>query len=326
MDGVIWINEIKEMESKKLQIDIKVCDNEEKRYIYQLECKDRDYNFYYIENLWLSTSINIKSVYTIKVKDNFLKVNKKKIYSNMVNSMFLEDIVIIYGDDIKKILLMKINNSRILMCNSSLKKYIKNKYMEYILEFFERIFQEKLSCNIFTLETKFQAVAFPNVIVVSDRLYKYPYTCLYKNIPHEIFHQCNGCEIKYCGNAKEWMRESLVEYLQLVCIKGVLGEKFFENQLKEYERLSNGKSSKEVTLYNFDFVKDKEYYNSLVYGRGVLLFEMIFQHKIENIEAVIRKLKEKKSRIILEEFLKILKEVLNIDTDYFLEYFIKENL
>ena len=191
---------------------------------------------------------------------------------------------------------------------------------------YNQIFKENITCIIFVGDIPFNAVSFEGVIALNNKLYEKPYTFIYKYLPHEMIHQCNGCKIKYIGHAKEWLRESLTEYVQLVMLKKILGNKFYNDQIKEYVKMDtiSGDNTK-VNLYQFDSEKDRVFLNSLVYGRGVLLFRKIINDDINLLTQLFYRLKKLKSNVSLIDFMNILGEVSNINTDLIIRNFIKGN-
>lgn len=195
-----------------------------------------------------------------------------------------------------------------------------------IILLYNQIFKENITCKIFIGDIPFKAVSSEGIIGLNDKLYETPYTLVYKYLPHEIIHQCNGCKIKYIGHAKEWLTESLTEYVQLVMLKSILGYKFYSNQINQYVKMDtiSGYNNK-INLYEFNSKNDILYLNPLIYGRGVLLFHKIINDDINILIELFSKLKQLKNDVTLISFMNILSEVLNINTDLIIKNFIKGN-
>jgi hypothetical protein len=195
-----------------------------------------------------------------------------------------------------------------------------------MIQFYNRIFNEPLTCKIVTGDIPFEAVAFPGLIAFHNGFYKRPYTYIYKYLPHEMVHQCNGCKLKYVGPAKEWLRESLTEYIQLVIIKHILGEKFYNNQRDEYvKRDTISSNESRVSLYNFDSESHLSFLNPLIYGRGVLLFQKLINDDVNILTQLFSELMLLKKEVSLLEFMNVLGGITDIDIDLIMKNYINGN-
>jgi len=196
-----------------------------------------------------------------------------------------------------------------------------------MIQFYNRIFNEPLTCKIVIGAIPFEAVAFPSLIAFHNGFYKRPYTYIYKYLPHEMVHQCNGCKLKYVGPAKEWLRESLTEYIQLVIIKHILGEKFYNNQRDEYKKMDTISGNElKVNLYNFDNESHLSFLNPLIYGRGVLLFQKLINDDVNILKQLFSELMLLEEEISLLEFLNVLGGIIDIDIELVLNYIIKNEV
>ena len=200
-----------------------------------------------------------------------------------------------------------------------------NNFMK-IVQYYNELFNDVLTCKIAVTAMPFEAISFRGTIVLHSNFIKRPYTYLYKYIPHEIIHQYNGCMIKYVGPAKEWMQESLTEYIQLIIVRKILGEHFYRSQCNEYKKLDtiSGKMN-QVSIYDFTEDLSEKFYKPLIYGRGVLLFQKIINSNFSILIKLFAKLKKVETEIDILKFMEILGEVMRNDYNLVLKKYIMQN-
>lgn len=333
MRAYIIIKRVEEVSIGKLLFDIDVINikkyknkftTNRNKYLYYRVLERNCNNCVFDSNkLWIPFIPKSKLKYIVKCNYSSINISKRRFYTNIVDNIDLYESVIIYGTELKDIFAFDIDKGKLKNYNPRLSKYFTKKYFDKLILFFIKIFNSQLNCISIIAESSYEAVSYPGIIILNPDFYNRPLTYVYKYVPHEIFHQVIGCKVKCIGYGKEWMRESFVEYLQLVFIKEVLGTEFFSNQLNEYKRIDIiSNNIDKPTLYGFDFELDYNFYDALVYGRGVLLFQKIFKERMEMISAMTEKLPY---LVKLEEFLDIIEDVTNIDSTYILDYYIKKN-
>lgn len=212
-------------------------------------------------------------------------------------------------------------------CEEYCKKIFTNKDIKNfhrIFYYYNYIFDELLNCNIYISDIPYEAISMRNNIVLSKDYYSRPYTYMYKYIPHEIIHQCNGLIIKYKEPCKYWLEESLTEYIQLCILRKVLGENFFRSQLLSIEKLSSSTDNMDKTIFEFSVNKDKIHYNSLIYGKGVLAFHKIFGENFMKLKEMFELFKKYDDKICLHDFEYVTQKILDIETKQIIDRYIME--
>lgn len=280
----IIINQINENTDHKLDINIDIIfeflNGTCNKINYKYNLSMLDFDFYYIGNTWLPFKVENTEEYLIYMSKVDSINNIINLYTNIYDGININDAVIIYRKNLGCHYIGRLENQKIYLSEKNKKLY---SYFINILHFYKKIFNKNVICNIYWLDTAFQAVSFPHVVILSEKYLKRPKTYLYKFLPHEIFHQINGCYLKFFGKAKEWMRESFVEYLQLIFLKESINLKFFLDQLDEYRELEMKWSNCGVSIYDFNFKEHMKQYNQVIYGRGVVVFYEIFGENINSI-------------------------------------------
>jgi len=76
------------------------------------------------------------------------------------------------------------------------------------------------------------AMSFPRLVAFDRELLSAPATLLFRFLPHEIAHQWMGLRVRFAGEGRLWLQESLAEYLQLLYLRRRLGERIFERGLR----------------------------------------------------------------------------------------------
>lgn len=227
--------------------------------------------------------------------------------------------------NIKELCIIKINDNVCVEYDKDIfdKKNLNN--IKKIIKYYNKFFDEDLNCDIIVTSMPFEAISLQNKIILNDDFYLRPYTYIYKYIPHEIIHQCNGNIIKYKDPGKEWLQESLTEYLQLLILKDVLGNKFYYSQIEEYNKLNTIDISSPITLFNLKKELNIDVFTPLIYGRGVLLFRKIFNDDISNLIELFKNLKKVKYEIDLFIFIDVLKDIIDVNLEEIVNNYIYNN-
>lgn len=306
----IIVNQIKENNNQELDINIDVV-SEISNDIYRIVnhkyiLKMLDFDFYYVGNSWLPSTIESLGDYSIYINKFDSIDNIENLYTNIYDGIKINDAVIIYIKNLEHHFIARLELGKMYLgkAESGL-----HSYFIKLLEFYQKIFSRNVICNIYWLDTAFQGVSFPSVIILNKAYLQKPKTYIYKFLPHEVFHQTNGCHIKFVGKAKEWMRESFVEYLQLIFLKESINSKFFKDQLDRYKELEVKWNNCGLSICDFEFTEHLQQYNQVIYGRGVIVFYEIFGENIINLRGFMQLLYSINGNIDIETYISIIEKV-----------------
>lgn len=76
------------------------------------------------------------------------------------------------------------------------------------------------------------------------------------------------------------------------------------------------------TIFNFTLPDDIDYYNSLIYGKGVLIFQKLFKSDIEKLRELFLAFKCIDRKICLDDFMEVGKKILDTDVDYIINKYV----
>ena len=196
-------------------------------------------------------------------------------------------------------------------------------YIDLFDKFYYEMFDEHIHVDILdTGAINSMAISLEGIVLLHSKIAENLTLMLNRYLLHEILHQKIGLEIKFTGLGMEWLKESLVEYMQYICL-----EKRYSTQLSikllEYYKLLYIKNNKnEIPIQQTYTGMPIEQYNAVVCGKGFFVMRALItrSNAIEE-KTVIKSLLQKmviNKRIDLPKFKNICINIFDKDIENFL--------
>lgn len=276
---------------------------------------------------WLPIATNKESI--LCFHENSVLIDKEIYITNMEDGIFAEDAMILIKPNGNIRTIIEVYNNEYKVYDDLFDHYgYKIDELNKMVKFYNEVFNKDLNFNVYIANTDNDAVSYRNIIIFNYSFYNRPLTFMYKYLPHEIIHQVNGCIVKYKGLGKEWLKESLTEYVQLIFLRERFGQEFYNIQFKYYITLDTiSNTENPITIGSFNISKNYKNFKSLICGRGVRLFSILFDENTEKekICAIFSYIENMNCRINIDDFMMIVEKVIRIDINAFMKKYIKHN-
>ncbi len=120
-------------------------------------------------------------------------------------------------------------------------------------------------------------MSFPNIILLDEQLNHYDPIERINIVAHEVVHQWWGNNIRFQGNLRDWLKESITEYLKNLYLKEQYGLFYFKYYMREAAALyfmATNKTQSDLPLSQTS-PKFELLHDGLIYGKGVYILHML---------------------------------------------------